>query len=71
MQTSPQLASGLPATSIENSEIIGSGSRNDEKLAKSNFTKPIHEVEEPSFLTSNDRWAFTQLRQAFTKALIL
>ena len=31
----------------------------------------MHEVEEPSFPTHNARQAFTQLIQAFTKALIL
>ena len=30
----------------------------------------MYGVEEPSFLTPNTRWAFTQLRQAFTKAPI-
>ena len=58
----------LPATSVGNSEIVG---RNDEKSAKSDFIKPVHGVEKPSFLTFNARRAFTQLGQAFIEALII
>ena len=55
---SPQLADALLATGIDNSEVFGSSSRNDEKLAKSDFTKPMHGAEEPSFLTPDARPAF-------------
>ena len=71
LKTSPQLSDALPATGIDNSEVVRSSGRNKKKLAKSDFTKPVRRAEEPSFLTSNTRQAFTQLRQAFTKAPIL
>ena len=71
MKTSPQPAGALPATAVDDSEVVGNSGGNEGKLAKSDFTKPVHEVEEPSFLTLDARQAFTQLRQAFTEALIL
>ena len=71
LKTSPQPASALPATSVNNSEVIGSSSGNDRKSAKSDFTKPVRRVGEPSFLTLDAKQAFTQLRQVFTKAPIL
>ena len=64
-------AGTLPATGICNSKVIGSSHENDEKLVKSDFTKSVCGVEEPSFLTLKARQAFTQLRQMFTKAPIL
>ena len=66
-----QPVGALLATTINNSKVIGSSSENEEKLAKSDFIKPVHGVEEPSFLTPNARRAFIELRQAFTKAPIL
>ena len=69
LKTSSELAVALPATGIDNSKVVGSG--NNGKLAKSNFTKPVRKAEEPKFLTPDARQAFTQLRQAFIKALIL
>ena len=71
LKMSLQLAGTVPATGVDNSEVIGSSSRNDEKSAKSGFIKPVQGAEEPSFLTSDTGQAFTQLKQAFTKALIL
>ena len=71
LKTSPQTAGALLATNIDDSEVVRSSGGNEEKLAKSDFTKPVHGVKEPSFLSPNVRQAFTQLRQAFTKAPIL
>ena len=68
---SPQPASVLPATSIDNSGVVGSSDRNNKKLAKSDFIKLVPGVEEIGFLTSDTRRAFIQLKQAFTKAPIL
>ena len=68
---SPEPAGTLQATSVDDSKNVGSSGRNNVKLAKSNFTKPVRGVEETSFLTPNSRQAFIQLRQAFTKAPIL
>ena len=52
---SPQPANTLPVTSIDNNEVVGSSSGNDEKFAKSDFTKSLCRVEEPSFLTLDAR----------------
>ena len=49
----------LPATEIDNSNFVGSSSKNDRKSAKSNFSKPMHKVKKSSFLTPNTRQAFT------------
>ena len=65
------LTGALPATGIDNSKIVGSSGRNDKKSAKSDFIKPMCKAEEPIFLTSDIKQAFTQLKQAFTKAQIL
>ena len=45
LKMSSQLADALPATAVDNSEVIRSSSRNKGKLAKSNFTKPVHGAE--------------------------
>ena len=71
LKTSPQPSDALPATAVDNNKVVGSSGGDKRKLAKSNFTKPVRGAEEPSFLTPNARQAFTQLRQAFTKAPIL
>ena len=71
LKTSPQPAGALPATAIDDSEVVGNSGGNEGKSAKSDFTKPVRGAEEPSFLTPNARRAFTQLRQAFTEAPIL
>ena len=71
LKTRSQPAGALPATAVDNSEIVGNSSGNEKKSAKSDFTKPMRRVEEPSFLTPNARRVFIQLRQAFTEALIL
>ena len=71
LKTSPQPAGALLATAVDNSEVVGTSSGNEGKSAKSDFTKLVRGAEEPSFPTFNARQAFTQLRQAFTKAPIL
>ena len=71
LKTSPKPTGALSATGIEDSKDVGSSGGNKRKLAKSDFTKPVHRAEKHSFLTSNARRAFTQLRQTFTKAPIL
>ena len=53
LKASPQVAGIFLATIVDDSKVISSSSRNDRKLAKSDFTKPVHRVEEPSFLISN------------------
>ena len=70
LKTSPQPADALPATTIDNSEVIEKSGGNKRKSAKSDFTKPMQGAEEVSFLTPNARQAFTQLKQVFTKAPI-
>ena len=55
----------LAVIGIDNSNVIGSSSGNDRKLAKSNFTKPIYRTEKPSFLTFNTSQALNQLKQTF------
>ena len=71
LKTSPQPAGALPATAVDDSEVVGSSGGNEGKSAKSDFTKPVREAEEPSFLALDARQAFTQLRQAYTEAMIL
>ena len=71
LKTSLHLAVALPATAINNSEVIDSSSRNNRKLAKLDFIKPVRRAEKPSFLTFDARRPFTQLKQVFTKAPIL
>ena len=58
-KTSLQQAGVLPATGVDNREVIGSSSGNNKKLAKSDFSKPVRRAEEPSFLTPDARQAFT------------
>ena len=53
-----KLADALPATSVHDSKVISSSSENNRKLAKSDFIKPMHRVEEFSSLTSNARQVF-------------
>ena len=71
LKTSYKPADALLATGVDNGKVVGSCGRKDRKLAKSDFTKPVYRAEELSFLTSNARQAFTQLRQVFTEAPIL
>ena len=61
LKTSFQLVGILPATGVDDSEVIGNSGGNNEKPAKSGFIKPMRKAEKPSFLTSNTRQAFTQL----------
>ena len=71
LKTSFQPADALPATAVDDSEVVGSSDGNEGKLAKSDFTKSVRGAEESSFLTPDARRTFTQLRQAFTNAPIL
>ena len=71
LSTSLQPANALPATAIDDSEVVESSGRNKRKLAKSDFTKLVRGVEESSFLALDARRAFTQLRQVFIEAPIL
>ena len=62
LKMSRQLAGTLPVTSVNDSKVVRSSDRNDKKLAKSNFTKPVHRAEEPSFFAPNARLTLIQLR---------
>ena len=62
LKTSLQSADALPATTVDDSEVVGSNVGNERKSAKSDFTKPMPGAEQPSFLTPDARRAFTQLR---------
>ena len=55
LKTSSQQAGALLATGVNNSKVIGSSGRNNEKSAKSDFIKPVRKAEESSFLTFNTR----------------
>ena len=52
----------LPATGVDNSEVVSNSSGNDRKLAKSDFTKAMRRAKKYSFLTFNARQVFTKLR---------
>ena len=67
----PWLTGTLPIIGVDDIEVVSSSSGNKKKLAKSDFTKPVHGVEITSVLTPDARQVFTQLRQAFTKAPII
>ena len=62
LKTSSLLANALLATGVDDNEVVGSSGRNNGKLAKSDFIKPMRKVEEPSFLTLDTRKAFIQLK---------
>ena len=53
LKINPQSASILLAISVDNSEVVGSSSENNRKLAKSDFTKLVHRAKESSFLILN------------------
>ena len=53
LKMSAQPANALPATGINNSKVVESSGRNDRKSAKSDFTKSVRGVKEPSFLSLN------------------
>ena len=55
LKMSLQLTNILSSTSVNNSKVIGSNSKNNRKLAKFNFIKAMYGVEKPSFLTFNAR----------------
>ena len=61
LKTSFQPAGTLPATVVNNSKVIGSGDRNDGKLAKSDFINPMRRAEKPSFLTLDTRQCWNRL----------
>ena len=62
LKMSPQLAGVFLATGADDSKVVRSSGRNKRNLAKSDFTKPVYRAKKPSFLTSDARRAFTQLR---------
>ena len=55
LKTSFQLDGTLPATSVDDSKVVGSSDGNEGKSAKSDFTKPVCRAEKPSFLTPGAR----------------
>ena len=55
LKTSLKSAGALPATGVDNSKVVRNSGRNVGKSAKSDFTKPVREAEEPSFLTPDAR----------------
>ena len=55
LKTSPQPASALPATGINDSKVVGSSGKNNGKSAKSDFIKPVRRAKKPSFLTLDAR----------------
>ena len=55
LKTSSQLVGTLSATGIDNNKVVGSSSKNNKKLAKSDFIKPMRGAEVPRFLTRNTR----------------
>ena len=60
-----QSADVLLSTGFDNSKVISSNSRNNKKLVKSikfNSTMTIYRIAESSFLISDARQIFTQLR---------
>lgn len=59
LKISLQLAYSLLFTGVNDSKVVSSGSRNNKKLTKSNFIKPIYGPEEYSFLTLNTKQIFT------------
>ena len=66
MKINSKPASTILATSVDNSEVVNDSSRNNKKLAISDFTKAICKVEKPGFFMTDTKQAITQLRQAFT-----
>ena len=59
LKMSSQPTGTLPATGVDNSKVVSSSGGNDKKLAKSDFTKPVRGMKEPSFLTLDARRALT------------
>ena len=55
LKMSPKLANTLSVTGVNNNKVVGSSNKNNRKLAKSDFIKPMCRVEESSFLTPNAR----------------
>ena len=62
LKISPKLADALSATGIDDSKFVGSRAGNNGKSTKSDFTKFMGRVEKFSFLTSDVRQTFTQLK---------
>ena len=55
LKISPQPAGAIPATGVDDSEVVGINDGNNKKLAKSDFIKPVRKAEESSFVTFNAR----------------
>ena len=65
LKMNTQSADVLLSTSFDNSKVISSNSRNNKKLVKSikfNSIMTIYRIAESSFLISDARQTFTQLR---------
>ena len=62
LKENAQPAGALLATAVNNSKVVSSIDRNNIKSAQSDFTKPVCEAEESSFIAPNARQVFTQLR---------
>lgn len=62
LKINTQLFNNLLFTSINNSKVISSNNKNNEKLTKFtklDFIKTVCKVEEPKFLTLNTKQTFT------------
>ena len=59
LKTSLQPTDALLVTSVDNSKVVENSGENKGKSVKSDFTKPMCRGEEPSFLTSDTKQAFT------------
>ena len=55
LKISPKAAGTLLATGVDDSEVVKCSGRNERKLAKSDFRKPMRRAEKPSFLTPDTR----------------
>ena len=55
LKISFQPTGALPTTGVDNSKVVSSSDKNNRKLSKSDFIKPMHGVEEPSFLILDAR----------------
>ena len=59
LKTSLQQADALPFICIDDGKVVGSSSRNNEKLVKFDFIKFVHRVKKFPFLTSDTSQSFT------------
>ena len=59
LKISFQLAGVVLFTNVDNSKTIANSSGKNRKSVTSNFTKAVHRVEKPCFLTLDTKQAFT------------